>query len=187
MPFPIAETTMWQLVQTWTGCVGYKRGVKSEGLSMTPPVIDCSGWVGLLLQRAMRAENEAAGRVVFRNEDISALQTWSDRIIHEVEARTGTVLEGQAITARTLPRFATIGLKLGTPAWANNHPRPRGITHVVQVVRRPEDGAPFVSESFGLSVPAGISLTPLDEWLDRVEPHRRANEIWAVDPFQLGN
>jgi hypothetical protein len=187
MPFETAETAMWHFVQMWTGRVGYERGVKSEGLSMTPPVIDCSGWVGLLLLRAMQAENEAAGRATFRGEDISALQTWSDRIIQELEARTGFILEGQAITARNLPRCATIGLKQGTPGWANNHPRPRGITHIVQVVRRPEDDTPFVSESFSLSTPPGISLSPLNEWLDRVEAHRHANEIWAVDPFRLAN
>jgi hypothetical protein len=185
MPFETAETTMWRLVQLYTGRVGYKRGVRSEGLSMTPPVIDCSGWTGLLLMRAMRAENDVAGRTIFGGEDLQAPQSWSDRIIHEVEARTGFILEGHDVTAHNLPRFATIGLEIGQPAWANNHPRPRGITHIVQVVRRPADGTPFVSESFGSSVPPGISLTPLDEWLVHAEPRCDANEIWAVDPFRL--
>jgi hypothetical protein len=187
MPFETAETTMWQLVQLYTGRVGYKRGAKSEGLSMTPPVIDCSGWTGLLLMRAMRAENEVAGRAIFAVDDVQALQSWSDRIIHELEARTGFILEGRDITAHNLPRCATIGLKIGEPAWANNHPRPRSITHIVQVVRRPEDDAPFVSESFGGSVPPGISLTPLSEWLFHAEPRLDADEIWAVDPFRLAS
>ncbi|WP_213768646.1 hypothetical protein [Caballeronia sp. dw_19] len=185
MTFETAETTMWRLVQLYTGRVGYQLGVKSEGLSADPPVIDCSGWTRLLLTKAMRAENEAAGRAVFGAEDVEALQVWSDRIIQEIETRTGFVLEGREITALSLPRCATIGLKMGDPSWASNHPRPRGITHIVQVVRRPEDDAPFVSESFGGSVPPGISLTPLGEWLALSQPRLRAGEMWAVDPFRL--
>jgi len=185
MQFEAAERTMWELVQTYTGRVGYQRGAKSEGLSADPPVIDCSGWTRLLLTKAMQAENEAAGRVVFGSDDLEALQVWSDRIIQEIETRTGFVLEGDKITAHSLPRCATIGLKMGAPSWANNHPRLRGITHIVQVVRRPEDGAPFVSESFCGAVSQGISLTPLEAWLVQSRPHLRAGEMWAVDPFGL--
>ncbi len=74
MTLNAGETTMWQLVQLYTGRVGYERGVKSEGLSANPPVIDCSGWTRLLLTKAMRAENEAAGRTVFDGDDVDALQ-----------------------------------------------------------------------------------------------------------------
>ena len=185
MSFEAGEAIMWRLVQRYTGQVGYQRGVKSEGLSATPPVIDCSGWTALLLTQAMQAENEAAGRDVFGADDMLALQVWSDRIIHEVEIRTGFILEGPEITAASLPRYATLGLKMGEPAWATNHPRPRGITHIVQVVRRPEDDAPFVSEAFGGSPLPGISLTPLTEWLAVAQPRIRAGEMWAVDPFRM--
>jgi len=133
----------------------------------------------------MRAENEAAGRAIFAADDVDALQVWSDRIIQEIESRTGFILEGRKITAFSLPRCATIGVKMGEPEWAGNHPRPRGITHIVQVVRRSADDAPFVSESFGGSVSPGISLTPLGEWLDLSQLHLRAGEMWAVDPFRL--
>jgi hypothetical protein len=95
MTFETAETAMWRLVPLYTGRVGYQRGVKSEGLSADPPAIDCSGWTRLLLTKAMRAENEAAGRAVFGAEDVEALQVWSDRIIQEIETRTGFVLEGR--------------------------------------------------------------------------------------------
>lgn len=187
MQFQTAERTMWELVQTYTGRVGYKRGMKAEGLLAAPPVIDCSGWVRLLLTTAMQAENEAAGRRVFGSGDVKALQGWSDRIIHEIEARTGFVLGADKITVHSLPRCATIGLKMGEPSWANNHPRPRGITHIVQVVRRPEDSAPFVSESFGGAVSPGVRLTPLEKWLAQSEPYLRAGGIWAVDPFRLAS
>ena len=185
MTFEGGEAIMWRLVQRYTGQVGYQRGVKSEGLSVTPPVIDCSGWTALLLTQAMQAENEAARRDVFGADGMLALQVWSDRIIHEVETRTGFILQGPEITSTSLPRCATIGLKMGEPAWATNHPRLRGITHIVQVVRRPEDDAPIVSEAFGGSQLPGISLTPLAEWLALEQPRIRAGEIWAVDPFRM--
>jgi hypothetical protein len=181
MSFEAGEAIMWRLVQRYTGQVGYQRGVKSEGLSASPPVIDCSGWTALLLTHAMQSENEAAGRDVFGADHMLALQVWSD----EVEIRTGFILEGPEITAASLPRYATLGLKMGEPAWATNHPRPRGITHIVQVVRRPEDDAPFVSEAFGGSPLPGISLTPLTEWLAVAQPRIRAGEMWAVDPFRM--
>jgi hypothetical protein len=175
---------MWRLVRRYTGRVGYRRGVKSEGLAADPPVIDCSGWAALLLTDAMQAENQAAGRAVFAADDMSALRTWSDRIIMEIERRTGFIRQGPEIGAASLPRCATIGLKMGEPEWAGNHPRPRGITHIVQVVRRPEDDTAFVSEAIGL-VPAGIRLTPLNDWLVSWQPRIRAGEVWAVDPFRL--
>jgi hypothetical protein len=192
MTFEAGEAAMWRLVQRYTGRVGYRRGVKSEGLLANPPVIDCSGWTALLLTQALQAENEAASRgapphMVFAADDIEALHVWSDRIIHEIERRTGFILQGAEVTAHTLPRCATVGLKMGDPAWAINHPRPRGITHIVQIVHRPEDDAPFVSEAFGGSVAAGISLTPLAEWLARSQPHILANEVWAVDPFKMAS
>jgi hypothetical protein len=176
---------MWRLVERYTGCVGYKRGTKSEGLSAESPVIDCSGWVGLLLTHAMQAENKVAERVVFRTDDVDALKAWSDRIIQEIETRTSFLLVGPAISASSLPRCATIGLKLGEPEWARNHPRSRDITHVVQLVRRPDDDAVFVSESFGGSTPPGVSLTPLTDWLGKWRPSLLAGEAWAVDPFRL--
>jgi len=56
-------------LQLYTDRAGYKRGVKSAGLLMDPPVIDCSGWASLLLTRAMQAENEAADYVITRSHD----------------------------------------------------------------------------------------------------------------------
>jgi hypothetical protein len=186
-PFEAGEAAMWRLVGRYTGRVGYRRATKAEGLSADPPVIDCSGWVSVLLAQAMQAENAAAGRDKFRPADIEALLVWSDRIVEEIETRTGFILEGPEITALGLPRCATIGLRLGDQAWAANHPRPRGITHVVQIVRRPENGPPFVSESFGGSTPPGLTLTPLADWLTLWQPRLSAGDAWAVDPFRLAS
>jgi len=174
---------MWQLVERYTGRVGYKGGVKAEGLSADPPVIDCSGWVSLLLSTAMESINGGCGRNVFGRDEIAALCTWSDRIIQGIETRTGNILEGNEIAAVDLPRYATIGLRQGGGAWAQNHPRPRGITHIVQVVLRPVDRAPFVSEAQGWAEPHGIRLLPLSDWLNMTRAYLKAGESWAVDPF----
>lgn len=181
---PIAPA-MWQLVERYTGRVGYRGGVKSEGLACDPPAIDCSGWAALLLSTAMQAMNDASGSEVFNAGEIAAVSTWSDRMIEVIETRTGFILEGDLIDLESLPRFATIGLRQGGGAWAANHPRPRGITHVVQIVRRPDDDAPFVTESQGWEKPYGLRLLPLAKWLEMSRDWLKAGEAWAVDPFAL--
>jgi hypothetical protein len=92
----------------------------------------------------MEAANRAVAAELFARNAIAAVQTWSDRMIEELERRSGWILEGDGITFGTIPPYATVGLRQGGGAWAENHPRPRGITHVVQVIRRPNDGAPNV-------------------------------------------
>ena len=48
---------MWALVERYTGRIGYKSGVKADGLDANPAVIDCSGWAALLLSTGMNAAN----------------------------------------------------------------------------------------------------------------------------------
>jgi hypothetical protein len=174
---------MWSLVDHYTGQVGYKGGIKASGLDADPPIIDCSGWVALLLSAGMEAANQAADSALFNSHDVAAVDTWSDRMIEELEQRSGGILEGDCISLDTLPPYATIGLRQGGGAWAKNHPRPRGITHVVQIVRRPDDGAQFVSEAQGWSEPRGLRLMPLPNWLDVTQAYLKRGEAWAVNPF----
>jgi hypothetical protein len=54
-----AGVAMWRLVERYTGNVGYRGGAKAEGLAAIRPVIDCSGWVSLLLSTGMKAINAA--------------------------------------------------------------------------------------------------------------------------------
>jgi len=174
---------MWALVNRHTGRVGYKGGTKAVGLAADPPVIDCSGWAAFLLSAGMEAANHAAAIELFASADIAAVHTWSDHMIEVIEQRAGWILEGDEITFDTLPAHATIGLQQGGGAWAKNHPRPRGITHVAQIVRRPDDGAPFVSEAQGWSEPRGLRLMPLAAWLDVTQTYIKRGEAWAVDAF----
>jgi hypothetical protein len=182
-----AETRMWELVVLYTGRVGYHRGTKAAGLDASPPVIDCSGWVGLLLSSAMQAQNADAGKDIFNNADITACIAWSDRIILEIEARTSTPLVGSDITAATLSKNATVGLNIGDFGWEINFPRTRGINHIVQVVRRPTDQIPFVSESIGPENKGGVRLTPLAAWLRDFDRFIAVGKAWAVDPFAMAN
>jgi hypothetical protein len=172
---------MWALVNRYTGRVGYKGGIKAAGLDTDPPVIDCSGWAALLLSTGMEAANRTGAVAPFGSDDIMAVHTWSDRMIENLERRSGWVLEGDRINLASLPPFATLGLRQGGGAWAKNHPRPRGITHVVQVVRRPE--VAFASEAQGWSEPYGLRLMPLAAWLDLTQAYLKRGEAWAVDAF----
>jgi hypothetical protein len=69
---------------------------------------------------AMRAENDVPGCRTCDGDDVQTPQTWSDRIIREVEMRTGFILEGREVIAFSLPQSATIGLRPGAPDWAVN-------------------------------------------------------------------
>ncbi|MDE4909270.1 hypothetical protein PQI07_00960 [Methylobacterium sp. 092160098-2] len=176
---------MWALVERYTGQVGYKRGTKASGLNDHPPVIDCSGWTALLLSAGMAAANREAGRLLFSDADMAAVHTWSDRLIENLERRCGVIVTGDHITVAELPPFATIGLQQGGGAWASNHPRPRGITHVVQVVHRPGDHAPYVSEAQGMAEPYGLRLLPLAKWIAGTRDDLKSGMAWAVAPFAV--
>jgi hypothetical protein len=181
-----AGAAMWALIERHAGRVGYKRGIKADGLNATPPVIDCSGWAALLLTTGMHAANQAAPNAVFDDEDMAAVQTWSDQIIENLERRSGFILPGHRITVNDLPPYATIGLQQGGGAWASNHPRRRGITHVVQVVPRPSDGSPYVSEAQAMNEPLGLRLMPLADWLERTRDYLQVDKAWAVNAFSPG-
>ena len=178
-----AGAAMWSLVERYTGHVGYKGGVKANGLDDDLPVIDCSGWTALLLSTGMMAANQRAGRSLFNDVDIEAVHAWSDRIIENAERRSGFIITGDHISVDTLPPYATIGLQQGGGLWAANHPRPRGITHVVQIVRRPSDGAAYVSEAQGMNEPYGLRLMPLAEWLEQTRNFIKSEMAWAVNAF----
>ncbi|MBN8901535.1 MAG: hypothetical protein J0H19_13725 [Rhodospirillales bacterium] len=182
-PLVAAGTAMWNLVERHTGHVGYKGGAKTDKLQAIPPVIDCSGWTALLLATGMQAANAAAGSETFSAGDLAALHTWSDHMIEVLECRSGTILEGDRISFDALPPYATIGLQQGGGAWAANHPRPQGITHVVQIVRHPGNDAPLVSEAQGWAEPRGLRLMPLADWLGLTQPYLKAGKAWAVDAF----
>jgi hypothetical protein len=187
MTFSAAQHRMWELVERYSYRVGYRRGTKAEGLAACPPVIDCSGWVGVLLTEAMRAENRANGKNIFDEADIRACVAWSDRIVLEIENRTATLIVGREITAASLPCYATIGLNLGTLGWETNFVRTRGINHIVQMVRRPADQMPFVSEAIGPDDKGGLRLMPIEQWLAAFDHCISAGNAWAVDPFGMAN
>jgi hypothetical protein len=182
-----AGEAMWALVDRYTGHVRYKGGTKAAGLDAESPVIDCSGWAALLLASGMKAVTSLENGDVFSSDDIAAVSTWSDHMIEVLMRQSGWMLKGNEITVDALPAFATIGLQQGGGAWANNHPRTRGITHVVQLVQRPRDGARFVSEAQGWAEPYGLRLLPLDDWIDVTRACLTLGKAWAEDAFaQVG-
>lgn len=185
VPLVAAGTAMWNLVEHYTGHVGYKGGAKADKLQATPPVIDCSGWTALLLTTGMQAANAIEGSKTFSASDFIMVQTWSDRMIEVLECRSGSIVEGDRIGLETLSPYATIGLQQGGGAWAVNHPRPRAITHVVQIVRDPVSGVPFVSEAQVWAEPRGLRLMPLADWLELTQPYLQTGKAWAVNAFGM--
>ena len=182
--YTAAEIRMWELVEQYTNKVGYQRGAKASSLNNAPPVIDCSGWVAFLITEAMKAHNKISGKTIFDINVIDIINPWSDQIIAQIIDHTEVLLEGHDITTSKLPRNATIGLNEGYFDWQENHPRPRGINHIAQIVRRPSDQSPFVSESYSIN-PGGIRLTPLKDWLDSHADVIADNRAWVVDPFAM--
>lgn len=69
----VSGAAMWALVDRYTGRVGYKRGIKANGLVGDPPVIDCSGWTAFPLSAGMEVANRAAGKDLFSNHDVAAV------------------------------------------------------------------------------------------------------------------
>ncbi len=65
-PLVTAGSAMWDLVDRYTGQVGYKGGAKADKLQTSPPVVDCSGWTALLLATGMQAANAVAGIEAFK-------------------------------------------------------------------------------------------------------------------------
>jgi len=57
--FAAAGQRMWELVEQYTNQIGYRRGTKAPGLDASPPVIDCSGWVGVVVHRLSWSFNTA--------------------------------------------------------------------------------------------------------------------------------
>jgi hypothetical protein len=185
--FPAALDTMWTLASKYNNRVGYELGAKALGLSKNPPTIDCSGWIAFLLLQAMPAQNKADNETVFSQDDIDVLNTYSDRMIVEVEISRPSELIGPQITSASLRPGMIIGLNTGRESWESNAFRAHGINHVVALVRRPSDGAVMVSESCGPPGSGGVRLKPLASFLSQYAGLIRAGSAWAVDPLSLAD
>jgi hypothetical protein len=185
--FPTAQVVLWDWSAHYANRVSYKMGAKATNLGGTPPCIDCSGWVAFLLLAALRAQNTEARENVFDPDDVAVLDTYSDRIILEIEARTPQLLTGAEITQSTVTPGMAIGLAETHQDWEANAERVRGINHIVLLVRRPSDNEMFVSESRGPERIGGVRLTPVSHWLAQQSQWIAAGRAFAADPMALAD
>ena len=123
-----AGAAMWDLVERYTGKVGYRGGVKADGLDATPPVIDCSGWVSLLLSTGMKAVNDC-GREKFGINDIANVFFWSVSHYSGNPGTDGHYSRRRPNSTRKSSRFATVGLRQGGGDWAKITPGPGHHSH----------------------------------------------------------
>jgi hypothetical protein len=185
--FPTAQAVFWDWSVHYANRVIYKLGAKAPNLRSNPPCIDCSGWVAFLLLAGLKAQNTEARENVFDPDDIALLDTYSDRIILEIEARTPDLLTGKDITLNALSPGMAIGLAETHQAWEANAERVRGINHIVLVVRQPSDRSLFVSESRGPDRTGGVRLTPVVDWLGQQSPWITAGRAFAANPLALAD
>lgn len=178
-----ANAVLWSRTTAADGVVGYKLGGKHSSQG----AIDCSGWVAEITAAAFAAINaNAAPEVVFDKADAGVLNTHSDGIVSGIEARTGLVLHGPAIVPEALREGMLIGLNFGEHSWEQNTPpRVYGIDHIVQLMRSPDDGQLWISQSS--SSGNGVNRQVLATWLQAQQAVRAANRMHAVDPFLMAD
>lgn len=139
--------------------------------------IDCSGWVGTLVNNAMDEVNREAGRAVFSRADrVNLGGENSEAIIDRFARSSGQLLTGSQVNRANLREGMIIGEDNGRQGWDNG--RARGIDHITMVVRNPSNGELMISQSRG---GAGVELTPIDRYLAA----KQANgvRLFATDPL----
>lgn len=145
---------------------GVRYGFGSRGLDSGK--IDCSGFVGGTQAEAMEAANKQAGKEIFTQAQIDKMRNGtSESIIDQVSRQSGMLLTNQQITAASLQPGMMIGLDTGNKGFDKG--RARGIDHIAQVVVDPETGRKMIAES---QSKAGVTMTPVDEWLERNQKHK---------------
>ena len=181
-----ANEVLWEATQAAIAAgVRYKLGDKHSSAGS----IDCSGWVAEITIKAFQNANAAAvPEIVFDQYDNGVLRNHSDAIVTGIEARTGSVLHGPAVTAASLHNGMLIGCNFGDYTWERTiPPRKYGIDHIVQVVSNPADDSRFITQSSHSG--NGVNLQPLDSWLASCASKgmMSGNRVHAVDPFLLAD
>jgi len=148
--------------------------------------IDCSGWVGFLVNSDMNNVNKYLGREVFkRNEYTSQDFDGAAEIIRKIESRTGFLLKGSDITKDSLREGMIIGEDNGPSidrrtGKIRDAGRYKGIDHIVAVVKNPNTGELMISQS--ASSKGGVSLITVDQYFEEIG-RRRHTKLFLADPL----
>lgn len=154
--------------------VKYKMGARSVASGQ----IDCSGWVQSINTNLMKQINREAGKEVFDQSALRAVQGTAESIITQVASKTGVMLTDPAAIKAGLQE----GMIIGEDNANSKHDKDRklGIDHIVQIVRDQVTGQLMVSQS---SSGKGVSLMGVEQYFAHAQ--RKGKKLYATNPMAM--
>ena len=155
----------------------YYRGNGVTGKNVDQGYIDCSGWVGTMLNKTQDEINQKAGHAVFADADKIKLGfAGSGGIVHEAYKDSGVLLKRDDILK---PGALKEGMVIGLDTAKTKHEHWNGIDHIVMVVRDPNTDKLLISQSTGK---LGVHTMPVEDYLKQVKDHPNW-KLFASDPL----
>ncbi|MGH8098507.1 XVIPCD domain-containing protein [Stenotrophomonas indicatrix] len=155
----------------------YYRGKGVTGKNVDQGYIDCSGWVGTMLNKTQDEINQKAGHAVFADADKIKLGfAGSGGIVHDAYKDSGVLLKRDDILK---PGALKEGMVIGLDTAKTKHEHWNGIDHIVMVVRDPNTDKLLISQSTGK---LGVHTMPVEDYLKQVKDHPNW-KLFASDPL----
>lgn len=155
----------------------YYRGNGITGKNVAQGYIDCSGWVGTLLNKTQDEINQKAGHAVFADADKIKLGfAGSGGIVQQAYKDSGVLLQRDDILK---PGALKEGMVIGLDTAKTKHEHWNGIDHIVMVVRDPNTDTLLISQSTGK---LGVHTMPVEDYLKQVKDHPNW-KLFASDPL----
>jgi hypothetical protein len=155
----------------------YYRGKGVTGKNVEQGYIDCSGWVGTMLNKTQDEINQKAGHAVFADADKIKLGfAGSGGIVHDAYKDSGVLLKRDDILK---PGALKEGMVIGLDTAKTKHEHWNGIDHIVMVVRDPNTDKLLISQSTGK---LGVHTMPVEDYLKQVKDHPNW-KLFASDPL----
>ena len=140
--------------------------------------IDCSGWVAYLQDKTLKEANTYLGQEIFTKADLKLNDSGAAYQIDAIAKDTGILLTGDKVTKDALKEGMIIGEDNGAKDFDKG--RPRGIDHIVQVVKDPKTGELMISQSHG-GKGGGVDLMPVDQYLEHKQ--NKGVKLYLTDPL----
>ena len=155
----------------------YYRGNGITGKNVDQGYVDCSGWVGTMLNKTQDEINQKAGHAVYGDADKIKLGfAGSGGIVQQAYKDSGVLLQRDDILK---PGALQEGMVIGLDTAKTKHEHWNGIDHIVMVVRDPNTDKLLISQSTGK---LGVHTMPLEDYLKQVENHPNW-KLFASDPL----
>lgn len=155
----------------------YYRGNGITGKNVDQGYIDCSGWVGTMLNKTQDEINQKAGHAVFTDADKIKLGfAGSGGIVHDAYKDSGVLLKRDDIL---VPGALKEGMVIGLDTARTKHEHWNGIDHIVMVVRDPNTDKLLISQSTGR---LGVHTMPVEDYLKQVKDNPDW-KLFASDPL----